>query len=147
MSEPHADHGLTTLVFVDVERSTELLQQMGDDAGSAKIAVTLDLVRQHLDAYGGRQVKTLGDGLLLTFVSPRQAVSFALVAQRTLTGSPLRVRFGINTGEVLGPSADPLGGAVNAAARIAARSWSPMWSASSSARSRPCASSIADDAG
>ena len=121
MSEPHADHGLTTLVFVDVERSTELLQQMGDDAGSAKIAVTLDLVRQHLDAYGGRQVKTLGDGLLLTFVSPRQAVSFALVAQRTLTGSPLRVRFGINTGEVLGPSADPLGGAVNAAARIAAR--------------------------
>ena len=121
MSDPSADHGLTTLVFVDVERSTELLQQIGDDAGSATIAATLDLVRQHIEPYGGHQVKSLGDGLLLTFVSPRQAVSFALVAQRALAGSPVRVRFGINTGEVLGPRADPLGGAVNAAARIAAR--------------------------
>ncbi|MGD9703897.1 MAG: AAA family ATPase [Acidimicrobiia bacterium] len=121
MIEPRADHGLTTLVFVDVERSTELLQRIGDDAGSASIGATLDVVRDHVAPYGGHEVKSLGDGLLLTFSSPRQAVSFSLVAQRALADSALRVRFGINTGEVLGPSVDPLGGAVNAAARIAAR--------------------------
>src|SRR5262245_5606837 len=121
MSARGIGHGLTTVVFVDVERSTELLNRVGDDAGTASVRHQLDLVRERIEPYGGNEVKSLGDGLMLTFSSPRQAVSFALASQRGLAGSAPRVRFGINTGEVIAADADPLGGAVNAASRIADR--------------------------
>ena len=113
--------GLTTVVFVDIEGSTALLDRVGDDAGVASVRRQLDVVAERIEAYGGRVVKSTGDGFLMTFSSPRQAVAFALASQRALAGSLPRVRFGINTGEVDDVDADPLGGAVNAAARIAAR--------------------------
>ena len=121
MSDRGIGHGLTTVVFVDVERSTELLNRVGDEAGTASVRRQLDLVRDRVEPYGGHEVKELGDGLMLTFSSPRQAVSFALASQRGLAGSAPRVRFGINTGEVITADTDPLGGAVNAAFRIADR--------------------------
>ena len=75
--------------------------RVGDGAGLASVSGQLDVVRERVEAYGGSLVKSTGDGLLLTFSSPRQAVSFALASQRALAGSAPRVRFGINTGEVL----------------------------------------------
>ena len=121
MSDRGISQGLTTVVFVDIERSTELLDRVGDEAGTASVRNQLDLVRERVQPYGGREVKSLGDGLMLTFSSPRQAVSFALASQRALAGSVPRVRFGINTGEVIAAGDDRLGGAVNAASRIADR--------------------------
>ena len=116
-----SDVGLTTVVFADVEGSTALVDRVGDVAGTAAVIRQLDRLRERIDAYGGREVKSLGDGLMLTFGSPRQAVNFALATQRALVGSSPLVRIGINTGEVIDTSTDPVGGAVNAAARIAAR--------------------------
>jgi class 3 adenylate cyclase/DNA-binding CsgD family transcriptional regulator len=113
--------GLTTVVFVDVEASTALLDRVGDDAGVASVRGQLDVVRERIRTYGGAEVKSLGDGLLLTFSSPRQAVAFALASQRALGESRPRVRVGINTGEVIGADVDPLGGAVNLASRITDR--------------------------
>ena len=81
----------------------------------------LDVVRDRLASYGGHEVKSLGDGLLLTFGSPRQAVAFGVACQRALGDSAPRVRIGVNTGEVIDLDDDPIGGAVNAAARIADR--------------------------
>ena len=71
--------------------------------------------------YGGRVVKGTGDGLLITFDSPRRAVAFAVAAQQALAGSAPAVRIGLNTGEAEWHEDDPLGAAVNAAARITAR--------------------------
>ena len=116
-----SDIGLTTVVFADLEGSTALVDRVGDVAGTTAVIRQLDRLRERIDAYGGREVKSLGDGLMLTFGSPRQAVNFALATQRALVGSSPRVRIGINTGEVIDTSTDPVGGAVNAAARIAAR--------------------------
>jgi class 3 adenylate cyclase len=113
--------GLATVVFVDVEGSTALLRRVGDEEGMGSVRRQLDVVRQRIESYGGAEVKSLGDGLLVTFASPRQAVAFAVASQRALAGSALQVRFGINTGEVIDVDVDPLGGAVNAAARIAGR--------------------------
>jgi class 3 adenylate cyclase/DNA-binding CsgD family transcriptional regulator len=113
--------GLTTVVFVDVEGSTALLDRVGDRTGLASVARQLDAVSELVAEYGGHAVKSLGDGLLITFASPRQAVLFAVTSQRRLAGSAPRVRIGINTGEVDRFDGDPLGAAVNAAARIAAR--------------------------
>ena len=116
-----SDIGLATVVFADVEGSTALVDRVGDVAGTEAVGRQLERVRERVDAYGGREVKSLGDGLMLTFGSPRQAVGFALATQRALATSAPRVRIGINTGEVIDTSTDPIGGAVNAAARIAAR--------------------------
>ena len=121
MSAGGSDVGLATVVFADVEGSTALVDRVGDVAGTDAVGRQLDRVRERLGTYGGREVKSLGDGLMLTFGSPRQAVGFALATQRALAMSSPRVRMGINTGEVIDTSTDPIGGAVNAAARIAAR--------------------------
>ena len=85
--------------------------------------------------HDGRRVKSLGDGCLAVFTSPRRAVECAVAVQRAATSSPLRVRIGLNTGEVTLADEDVFGEAVNAAARIAAkalgaRSSCPTWSAS-----------------
>ena len=112
---------LVTVVFVDIEGSTALVDRLGDEAGTAAVGAQLSAVRERIEPYGGREVKSPGDGLTLTFSSPRLAVSFALASQRALAGTTPRVRIGINTGEVLAAGGDPVGGAVNAPARIAAR--------------------------
>ena len=86
------DGGITTIVFADVEGSTALVDRVGDHAGTAAVVQQLDRVRERLEPYGGREVKSLGDGLMLTFKSPRQAVGFALATQRALSGTAPRVR-------------------------------------------------------
>jgi class 3 adenylate cyclase/DNA-binding CsgD family transcriptional regulator len=121
VSSKGTDGAITTIVFADVEGSTALVDRVGDHAGTAAVLQQLAQVRARVEPYGGREVKSLGDGLMLTFVSPRQAVGFALATQRALAGTSPRVRFGINTGEVFDAASDPIGGAVNAAARIAGR--------------------------
>lgn len=121
MTETDQGSALVTVVFVDIEGSTALVDRLGDEAGTEAVGAQLSAVRERIEPYGGREVKSLGDGLMLTFSSPRLAVSFALASQRALAGTTPRVRIGINTGEVLAAGGDPVGGAVNAAARIAAR--------------------------
>jgi class 3 adenylate cyclase/DNA-binding CsgD family transcriptional regulator/tetratricopeptide (TPR) repeat protein len=118
---PGTGESLTTIVFVDVEGSTGLVDRLGDAAGTRAVLGQLDVVRDRLASYGGHEVKSLGDGLLLTFTSPRQAVAFGVACQRALGDSAPRVRIGVNTGEVVDLAEDPMGGAVNAAARIADR--------------------------
>lgn len=112
---------LVTVMFADAEGSTELFVERGDDAGRAALERVLAVVRTRAEDYGGRYVKSLGDGCMLTFPSPRQAVACAVAVQRTLAGTRPAIRLGINTGEVSGPTDDPVGEAVSAAARIAAK--------------------------
>jgi len=112
---------LVTVVFVDVEGSTELLVERGDANGRAAVDTVLAVARERLDPYGGREVKALGDGLMLVFPAPRQAVMFAVTVQRALLGVTPALRIGVNTGEVSGSTEDPVGEAVNVAARIAAK--------------------------
>lgn len=107
---------LLTVVFVDVEASTELLTTSGDGAGVAAIDRALASARERVGPYDGRIVKALGDGLMLVFPSPRSAVAFAMAVQQASPAAP-RLRIGMNFGEVTGDD-DVVGEAVNAAARI-----------------------------
>lgn len=109
---------LQTVAFVDVESSTELLTRAGDEKGLDTIERRLDVARERVEPYDGRTVKTLGDGLMLTFDSPRSAVEFSVAVQHALSDRRPRLRIGIHFGEVLGATEDPTGEAVNAAARI-----------------------------
>ena len=121
MWDSESRRGLLTVVFIDVEGSTSLLERLGDEAGSMTVQSVIEVARGLLDAHSGREVKALGDGLMIAFESPRQAVAYGLAVQRALERSTIRVRVGINTGDVESPHGDPLGGAVNAAARIAGK--------------------------
>ena len=118
---------LATVLFTDVEGSTDFRTRRGDDAAHRRLQALHEVVAKEIEHHGGRVIKALGDGALALFRSPRSAVSSALAIQREVAGmnrshpdDALRVRIGINTGEVLEEDGDVFGESVNAAARIAA---------------------------
>jgi class 3 adenylate cyclase len=77
-------------------------------------------VREALERFGGREVKTLGDGFLVSFDGPARGIRCARAIVDSSGGLGIEVRAGLHTGEceVMG---DDLGGiAVHIAARVAA---------------------------
>ncbi|MEX2557995.1 MAG: AAA family ATPase [Actinomycetota bacterium] len=120
--------GAVTVLFTDVEGSTDLRTRFGDELADELLRTHEDLVRGQVERHGGREVKSLGDGFMVAFGSPRKAISCAVDIQRVLDernrsspGREIRVRIGINTGEVSDVAGDLIGAAVNAAARIAGK--------------------------
>jgi class 3 adenylate cyclase/tetratricopeptide (TPR) repeat protein len=121
--------GTVTVLFTDVEGSTDLTTRRGDEAAQEILRAQRELVREQVERHSGHEVKTLGDGFMVAFASARRAVACAVGIQRALEqhnrGQPpeqqVRVRIGLNTGEVIQEEADLFGEAVNAAARIAAK--------------------------
>jgi class 3 adenylate cyclase len=120
--------GPVTIVFSDVAGSTDLRTERGDVAAHRILRSHEDVVRRCVAAHDGREVKALGDGFMLAFASVRKALECAISIQQALAernaespGEEVRVRIGVNTGEVVVEGEDLYGQAVNAAARIAAK--------------------------
>ena len=120
--------GPLTILFSDVEGSTDLRTRRGDAAAHRVLRSHEELVRACVGKHGGREIKALGDGFMIAFVSARNALTCAIDLQQSLRdrnlsspGEQVQVRIGINTGEVVLEGDDIYGQAVNAAARIAAR--------------------------
>jgi len=123
VAQPHT--GTVTFLFTDIEGSTRLLQELGD--GYAELAADhRRIMRQSMDAYGGREVDSQGDSFFVSFSQARAAVSAAVAAQRALAahpwphGSRVRVRMGLHTGEPQVADEGYVGIDVVRAARIAA---------------------------
>src|SRR5919204_2851937 len=89
---------VVTLLFTDVEGSTRLLHELGDDYGEA-----LHEHRRRLRAAcaenEGVEVDTQGDAFFVAFARASNAVSAAADCQRALAGGPNPVRLGAHTGE------------------------------------------------
>ena len=120
MSEQRTS-GTATVMFTDVESSTDITTRLGDDAAASLLATHNTIVLDQVAAFGGHDVRSTGDGFLVVFDSARAAVSCALAIQRELTERehPIRVRIGLNAGEVLHSGDDELfGAAINLAARV-----------------------------
>lgn len=120
MSEQRTS-GTATVMFTDVESSTDITTRLGDDAAASLLATHNTIVLDQVAAFGGHDVRSTGDGFLVVFDSARAAVSCALAIQRELIERehPIRVRIGLNAGEVLHSSGDELfGAAINLAARV-----------------------------
>jgi len=120
--------GTVTVLFTDVEGSTDLTTRRGDEAAQAILRTQRELVRQQVEQHCGHEVKSLGDGFMVAFASARKAVACAVGIQRALEqhnrqhpDQQVQVRIGLNTGEAIQEEADLFGEAVNAAARIAAK--------------------------
>ncbi|HTC80988.1 MAG TPA: BTAD domain-containing putative transcriptional regulator, partial [Acidimicrobiia bacterium] len=118
--------GPVTVLFTDVEASTDIRTRHGDQIAQQLLRAHEDLVRSQVRAHGGLEVKALGDGFMVAFGSARRALSCAIATQRSLSDHRLdlpdvKVRIGLNTGEVVHEGDDLYGQAVHAAARIAAK--------------------------
>lgn len=113
--------GTVTLLFSDIEGSTRHVQELGDCYEQA-LDEHRAILRAALRAHGGFEVDCRADELFACFVGAEQALGAAIDAQRTLqtTGSPLRVRMGLHTGEPTLTQPAYVGLDVNRAARICA---------------------------
>jgi len=114
------DRALTTVLFTDIPGSTERAAQLGDDRWRVLLETHNELVRRQLAAFGGREVKLLGDGFLATFDGPVRAIRCACEIRDAIDTLGLAVRAGVHTGmcELIG--ADIGGMAVHICARVVA---------------------------
>ncbi len=90
--------GTVTLLFTDIESSTQLLREFGDDYADV-LTEHQRRIREASDAHRGVEVDTQGDAFFLAFQSARAALGAAVDAQRALATTPARVRIGVHTGE------------------------------------------------
>ena len=117
--------GTVTFAFTDIEGSTRLLQELGDDAYATVSRDHRRLVREAFRAVGGEEVDTQGDAFFFSFPRARDALTAAVAAQRALRahawpdGREVRVRMGLHTGEPQLGDEGYLGLDVVRAARIA----------------------------
>jgi class 3 adenylate cyclase len=111
---------LATLLFVDLVRSTELAARLGDAAWRELLSHYFESVRRELERFGGREVKTTGDGMLVTFDGSARALHCATAIRRLARESDLQVRIGIHVGEVEIVGDDIRSVTVHEAARITA---------------------------
>jgi class 3 adenylate cyclase len=96
--------GTVTFLFTDIEGSTRLLQELGDDYAQV-VADHRRLLRDVFQQGGGKEVDTQGDAFFYSFPRARDAVGAAVAGQRALAGhtwpqgTQVRVRMGLHTGE------------------------------------------------
>src|SRR4051794_12339497 len=118
--------GTVTFAFTDIEGSTRLLQELGDEGYGRVSGEHRRLVREAFGARGGTEIDTQGDSFFFSFPRARDAVAAAVDAQRALrdhewpAGAELRVRMGLHTGEPQVGVEGYLGLDVVRAARISA---------------------------
>jgi len=108
-----------TFLFTDIEGSTRLLQEIGDEYAGV-LAEHHRLLREAWARHDGVEVDTQGDAFFVAFARASDAVAAAADGQRAFAGGPVRVRMGLHTGEPLLVDDGYVGFDVHRAARIAA---------------------------
>jgi class 3 adenylate cyclase len=68
---------LTTVLFTDIVASTERVAAEGDHRWRTLLGVHDRAVRSQLSRFGGKEIKTTGDGLLASFEGPVRAIRCA----------------------------------------------------------------------
>ncbi len=121
-----APSGTLTMMVTDIAESTALAERLGDRRWIDVLADHNSLVRAAVACHGGTEVKAQGDGFLVVFASARRAILAAVDVQRALTrygddhpDTPVAVRVGLHTGEIVDIDGDVFGQNVVVAVRIA----------------------------
>jgi class 3 adenylate cyclase len=108
------------VVFTDIVDSTARAAELGDSRWRGLLDSHDELVRERLRSYRGREVKTLGDGFLITFDGPARAIHCARSIVEQAPSLGVQVRAGLHTGECELVNHDVSGVAVNIGARVGA---------------------------
>jgi predicted ATPase/class 3 adenylate cyclase len=116
--------GTLTFLFTDLEGSTRLLHDLGDEAYGELLEAHRRLLRAAFAARDGVEFGTGGDALFVVFPSAAQAVAAAVDGQRELAGhawpvgAPVRVRMALHTGEPRVVDGDYVGVPLHVVARL-----------------------------
>jgi class 3 adenylate cyclase len=110
---------LATVLFTDIVGSTQRAGELGDRRWRELLNAHDDLSRRLAEEFGGRLVKTTGDGMLATFEGPGQAIHCAVAFRDKLAGIGIQLRAGLHTGEAELRDDDVGDIAVHIAARVA----------------------------
>lgn len=118
-----APGGRVSIMFSDIEESTALNERIGDRAFVRLIGKHDRSVRRLVDKHDGYVVKSQGDGFMVAFARPEQAVRCGIDIQRSLHKQPngIRVRIGIHSGKSVLRGDDLFGRNVAMAARVASQ--------------------------
>jgi class 3 adenylate cyclase len=121
-----APDGTVTILFSDIEASTELNARLGDVRWLELLRAHHAIVRREVREHGGFEVKVQGDGFMISFPSARRAAQCALAIQRAIQAElgghpdgPVRVRIGMHAGDAMREDDDLYGRNVAIAARVA----------------------------
>jgi branched-chain amino acid transport system substrate-binding protein len=124
--EDHGD-GVRAFLIADVRGYTSFTQERGDVEAARLASRFAALVRDCVDAAGGRVVELRGDEALCVFDSPRQALRTAVALQGRFADAtredpslPMRVGIGLEAGEAVAVEGGFRGAALNLAARLCA---------------------------
>ena len=112
------DRVLATVLFTDIVGSTTRAAELGDKRWKELLDRHDQLTRSIVERFGGRIVKTTGDGALATFDSPGRAIRCAGELNAVLTVAGIIIRAGLHTGEVELRGDDVGGIAVHIGARV-----------------------------
>jgi adenylate cyclase len=123
-----APDGTVAIFFSDIEDSTVLNEQLGDERWVRVLSAHDALVRRAVRKCNGHVVKTQGDGFMIVFREPTEAAHAALEVQssfdspapRSLRQAKIRIRIGLHVGETVSREGDYFGRNVAMTARIAA---------------------------
>src|SRR5262249_45537839 len=123
-----APRGTVTLLFTDLVGSTELLDALGDEDAERLPRAPFPILPAVAPSHAGREVKSLGDGLMVAFSSTIDAAGCAVGIEQAVEhhnrrepGPPLAVRIGLHTGEPIRDEDDYFGTAVVVARRLCDR--------------------------
>lgn len=116
-----APSGKMVILFSDIEDSTALNERIGDRAFVRLLGRHDKMVRRHVNKHSGYVVKSQGDGFMVAFAQPEDAVRCSMDVQRSLRRPPngIRVRMGIHMGKSVRRGDDLFGRNVAMAARVA----------------------------
>ncbi|MGA9371540.1 MAG: AAA family ATPase, partial [Solirubrobacterales bacterium] len=123
-----APDGTVAILFSDIEDSTVLTERLGDEQWLEVLREHNAIFREQISRHDGYEVKSQGDGFMLAFPDPCEALECAIEVQQAFAerdrdggGEALHVRMGLHTGEVISEEGDYFGKNVILAARIAAQ--------------------------
>ena len=121
MTEQRVQRRLAAILAADVVGYSALMQRAEEATYAEFERLKRELIEPSLSRHDGRLIKTTGDGALAEFASPSAAVRCAVEIQESIASgrSPLKLRIGVNLGEVIvGADGDLFGDGINIAVRL-----------------------------
>jgi class 3 adenylate cyclase len=115
---PDAERMLATILFTDIVDSTKRAASTGDRRWGELLDNHDRMAARQVQRFGGRRVKSTGDGILATFDSPARAIQCGLAICDGARQLGMEVRVGLHTGELERRGDDVAGIAVHIASRV-----------------------------
>jgi adenylate cyclase len=121
VTEQRVQRRLAAILAADVVGYSALMERDEEATYAEFERLKRELIEPGLSRHEGRLIKTTGDGAHAEFASPLAAVRCAVEIQDHLAsgGSPLRLRVGLNLGDVIvGQDGELYGDGINIAVRL-----------------------------